>query len=187
MLNERMVLMWHTEISKCMPGGSPICVKAWIESGVYLVDGTFLLPKFTMIRATEASNLANEKTQPKQSTTLEKFDLLDVCRIFVPEMIDRSCYPYPHMSRSFIIETGTAQFMLEAQSTEDRDRIVYGLKLLIARLASLLMLRDMRAASEFFGATAHMVPGEAPRWTQDSGHDLWDSGKSSTEASSPKQ
>lgn len=170
MLNERMMLMWHPQISKSKPGGSPICVKAWIESGVYLIDGTFLLPKFTMIRATDASNLASEKAQQKQNS-LEKFDLLDVCRIFVPEMIDRSCYPYPHMSRSFIIETGTAHFMLEAQSTEDRDRIVYGLKLLIARLASLLMLRDMRAASEFFGATAHMVPGEAPRWTQDSGDD----------------
>jgi hypothetical protein len=179
--------MWHPEVSQPKPGGAPICVKAWIESGVYLVDGTFLLPKFTMIRATDASNLTNEKVPQKQSASLEKFDLLDVCRIFVPEMIDRSSYPYPHMSRSFIIETGTSHFMLEAQSAEDRDRIVYGLKLVIARLASLLMLRDMRAASEFFGATAHMVPGEAPRWTQDGGHDLWDTSKSMAETPSEKQ
>ncbi|GAX25568.1 hypothetical protein FisN_28Hh037 [Fistulifera solaris] len=187
MLNERIMLMWHPEVSKSKPGGAPICVKAWIESGVYLVDGTFLLPKFTMIRATDASSLSNEKIPLKQSASLEKFDLLDVCRIFVPEMIDRSSYPYPHMSRSFIIETGTSHFMLEAQSVEDRDRIVYGLKLVIARLASLLMLRDMRAASEFFGATAHMVPGEAPRWTQDSCRDLWDTSKSTAEASSAIQ
>lgn len=187
MLNERMVLMWHPEASKCKPGASPICVKAWIETGVYLVDGTFLLPKFAMNRAAETNNAGNEKTQQKQSTTLEKFDLLDVCRIFVPEMIDRSSYPYPHMSRSFIIETGTAQFMLEAQTTEDRDRIVYGLKLLIARLASLLMLRDVRAASEFFGATANMVPGEAPKWTQEDGQGFWDSGKSSQETHSSRQ
>jgi hypothetical protein len=29
-------------------------------------------------------------------------------------------------------------------------------------LASLLMLRDIRAAEEFFGATVNNVPGEAP-------------------------
>jgi hypothetical protein len=52
--------------------------------------------------------------------------------------------------------------LFAAQSAGERDRIVYGLKLVIARLASLLMLRDIRAAEEFFGATVNNVPGEAP-------------------------
>lgn len=56
--------------------------------------------------------------------------------------------------------------MFEAQNSEERDRIVYGLKLVVARLASLLMLRDIRAADEFFGAANSSVPGEAPQWAR---------------------
>ena len=54
--------------------------------------------------------------------------------------------------------------MFEAQSKQERGRIVNGLKLVIARLASLLMLRDLRAVDEFFGGNA--VPGEAPVWAK---------------------
>jgi len=49
--------------------------------------------------------------------------------------------------------------LFETQSTEERNRIVYGYKLVIARLASLLMLRDPRAVEEFFGSASAMVPG----------------------------
>jgi hypothetical protein len=54
--------------------------------------------------------------------------------------------------------------LFQAHTTQERDRLVYGLKLVIARLASLLMLRDIRAAEEFFGAFANSVPGDAPVW-----------------------
>jgi len=54
--------------------------------------------------------------------------------------------------------------MFETQSKQERGRVVNGLKLVIARLASLLMLRDLRAVDEFFGGNA--VPGEAPAWAR---------------------
>lgn len=64
-----------------------------------------------------------------------------------------------------MIETQKEVLLFESETTEERDRIVYGLKLVVARLASLLMLRDIRAADEFFGAVSNGVPGEAPVWT----------------------
>ena len=66
--------------------------------------------------------------------------------------------------------------MFETQSKQERGRVVNGLKLVIARLASLLMLRDLRAVDEFFGGNS--VPGEAPDWArsneknESSGHDF---------------
>jgi hypothetical protein len=150
--------MWHPTQSKPHPNRSPICVHVWIESGIYLNDGTFLLPKLTWSKASE------DNATQKQSA-LEKIDLLDVCRIRPTTVIERSMHPFAIAGKSFYVETQEGIFLFQAQSTEERDRIVYGLKLVIARLASLLMLRDIRAAEEFFGAMQNTVPG-GPSWTR---------------------
>jgi hypothetical protein len=157
MTNERLTLMWHPTQNKDEPNRSPVCVKLWIEAGVYLIDGSFLLPKLTWVKAMDTGSKQHlTKTEPKA------LDLLDICRIRAPSQIDRLCHPFADARKSFALETQTDWYMFEAQSHEERERIVYGLKLVIARLASLLMLRDIRAAEEFFGATANSVPGEAP-------------------------
>lgn len=145
--------MWHPTQTTTKRNRSPICVKVWIETGVYLNDGTFLLPKLNWSRAT-------------QPVVLMKLDLLDICRIRHVANVDRLKHPFALSRRSFYIETQTEVFVFQAQTTEERDRIVYCLKVVVARLASLLMLRDIRAAEEFFGAVASHVPGEAPIWTQ---------------------
>lgn len=157
MTNERFTLMWHPTQNDENPNRRPICSKVWIEAGVYLSDGTFLLPKLTWSKISPDN---------EQSKSLEKLDLLDICRICPTKKIDRSQHPFAVTQRSFFIETQREIFVFQAQSTEERDRIVYGMKLVVARLASLLMLRDIRAAEEFFGAIANMVPGEAPAWAR---------------------
>lgn len=153
MNNERLTLMWHPTQTKDTPNRSPVCVKLWIEAGVYLVDGSFLLPKLTWVKA---SDFDSKRAAP------QALDLLDICRIRPTDKIDRKCHPFADASKSFGIETQTELFLFAAQSTQERDRIIYALKLVIARLASLLMLRDIRAAEEFFGAIVNNVPGEAP-------------------------
>ena len=158
MTNERFTLMWHPTQSDTDSNLRPICAKVWIESGVYLSDGTFLLPKLTWCKAS-----SDNETQK----SLETLDLLDVCRICPTTKVDRHQHPFAVTQKSFFIETQRDIFVFQAQSTEERDRIVYGLKLVVARLASLLMLRDIRAAEEFFGSIANMVPGEAPAWARD--------------------
>jgi hypothetical protein len=160
MNNERLTLMWHPTQKEKEPNRSPMCVKVWIEAGVYLNDGTFLLPKLTWTRASQENPLSQ---QP-----LDKLDLLDICGIRPVGTVNRSLHPFALSQKSFCIETQTDTLVFQAQSVEERDRIVYGLKLVVARLASLLMLRDIRAAEEFFGAISNMVPGEAPTWAQGS-------------------
>ena len=161
MNNERLTLMWHPTQTTNEPHRSPVCVKVWIEAGVYLSDGTFLLPKLTWSKAS--------LDDPYKHQALEKLDLLDICRIRPIKIVNRSLHPFALTQKSFYIETPTDIFVFQAQSVEERDRIVYGLKLVIARLASLLMLRDIRAAEEFFGAIANMVPGEASAWAHGKG------------------
>ena len=158
--------MWHPTQSKQNSNRSPICVRVWIESGVYLADGTFILPKLSWMRASVDQKVDRKPKYPQQNKVLQAVDLLDICRICPTETIDRERHPFPSASKSFYVETGTELFMFEAQNSVERDRIVYGLKLVVARLASLLMLRDARAADEFFGAAVGRVPGDAPSWSQ---------------------
>lgn len=153
--------MWHPTQTKSDQNRSPICVRVWIESGVYLNDGTFLLPKLTWSKASQNDPMK------------QKVDLLDICKIRPTMKIDRRLHPLALTQKSFYLETQTEVFVFQAQTIEERDRIVYGLKLVVARLASLLMLRDIRAAEEFFGAFSSTVPGEAPTnaWLKGRGSD----------------
>lgn len=160
MKNERMTLMWHPTQTKQQKNRPPVCVKVWIESGTYLNDGTFLLPKLTWIPVHEGKLTRKILNASQQSP--ETLDLLDVCRVRECHAIDRRLHPFANIKRSFIMQTQSGIHLFETQSKHERGQIVNGLKLVIARLASLLMLRDLRAVDEFFGG--NQVPGEAPAW-----------------------
>jgi hypothetical protein len=163
MMNERLVVMWHPTQSDDQPNRAPILARLWIETGVYLVDGSFLLPKLSWVKAFGHDIGAAAHKQE----ALQKLDLLDICRIRSCENVDRSLHPFASPRLSWFIETQNGIFLFESETSSERERIVYGLKLVVARLASLLMLRDVRAADEFFGAAGNGVPGEAPVWTTD--------------------
>lgn len=162
MKNEKMTLLWHPSQGAENQNRAPFCSKVWIESGIYLVDGTFLLPKLTWVPVFE------ENIQSKVlNVTLRNpgmIDLLDVCRVRECETIDRKIHPFAKLECSFVVQTQKEVQLFEARSKEEKIRIVNGLRLVIARLASLLMLRDLRAVDEFFGGNS--VPGEAPAWAQ---------------------
>jgi hypothetical protein len=161
--NQRLTLLWHPTQSRKDPNRPPVCVKVWIESGIYLGDGSFLLPKLTWLPIHEGN--ADSFLMNAGSQTPEGLDMLDVCRVRECNAIDRRKYPFAHIEKSFIIQTQNGITMFETRSKQDRNHIVNGLKLLIARLASLLMLRDLRAVDEFFGGK-DSVPGEAPWWAK---------------------
>ncbi|MCE2972337.1 MAG: hypothetical protein LW852_02720, partial [Sediminibacterium sp.] len=163
--NEKFILMWHpsqTDENNVLP--TVICVKLWVEAGVYLGDGTFLLPKLTWLPVHENKLFARVLNVTEDSPG--SLDLLDVCRVKECDAIDRNSYPFAHVDRSFVIQTQGRNHLFETQTTQERGRVVNGLKLVIARLASLLMLRDLRAVDEFFGGNHNSVPGEAPAWAR---------------------
>lgn len=162
MKNEKMTLLWHPPTTRSAANKAPFCSKVWIESGIYLIDGTFLLPKLTWVPVFEdsiQSKILNVTTRNPGT-----IDLLDVCRVRDCKHIDRSLYPFASADCSFMIQTQTETQLFEARSRDERIRVVNALRLVIARLASLLMLRDLRAVDEFFGGNS--VPGEAPTWAQ---------------------
>ena len=170
MKNEKMTLLWHPSQSKSNSNRAPFCSKVWIESGIYLIDGTFLLPKLTWVPVFEEN--IHSKVLNVTLRNPGTIDLLDVCRVRECERIDRNIHPFANLECSFVVQTQKESQLFEARSKEERIRIVNGLRLVIARLASLLMLRDLRAVDEFFGGNT--VPGEAPTWAQgktDNAHD----------------
>jgi len=161
--NEKITLLWHpTKNSESNGNMPPVCVNIWVESGIYLTDGSFLLPKLSWLPAHE-KNLEN-RVMNISDRNPGSLDLLDVCRVKECETIDRDLYPLANTERCFVIQTQNARYIFEAQSKQERGRVVNGLKLVIARLASLLMLKDLRAVDEFFGG--NQVPGEAPIWAR---------------------
>ena len=160
--NQKFTLLWHPKQNNQTINEPPVCVKVWIEPGVYLTDGTFLLPKLTWLPFHER-NLDIRVLNLNDDAPVS-LDLLDVCRVREIESVNRREYPFAHVDRTFEIHTQKGRFLFETQSKLERGRVVNGLKLVIARLASLLMLRDLRAVDEFFGG--NVVPGNAPDWTK---------------------
>jgi hypothetical protein len=60
-------------------------------------------------------------------------------------------------SRMFYIQTLDSTMMVEAGSRAERDRLVNGLKIVVARLGSFLLCNDDRLLDEFFLTTPDLI------------------------------
>ena len=163
MKSEQIPLIWHPAPTEKRSHRSPICVNSWIERGTYLMTHSFVQPKWMWKPAHEVNLEARQLNISTQSP--ERVDLLEIARIRDSPDIDRQIYPFANRKRSFTIETRTESYLFEAQSVREKKRLVVGLKLVISRLASLIIVRDTRAVQEFFEPVEARVPGEAPAWT----------------------
>jgi hypothetical protein len=156
-----LYLLWHPNPTADVPSPKPCCVQAWIERGTYLVNQNFVQPKL-MWKPVHEAQLASRR---KINVKVEKFDLLEIARIDCnPQFIDRSLYPLAHTPSCFVIKTKSSGYLFQASSVEEKAHVVFGLKLVVARLASLLICRDMAAVDEFFEPSDAAVPGNAPMW-----------------------
>ena len=77
-------------------------------------------------------------------------DILSIVRVLIPPELDRSTFPYAKLDHTFIIKTNKGSEVFEAHSTGERDWFVHGLKLVIARLASMVIVGDDQMFFEFF-------------------------------------
>ena len=91
--NQKFTLLWHPKQNDQTINEPPVCVKVWIEPGVYLTDGTFLLPKLTWLPFHER-NLDIRVLNLNDDAPVS-LDLLDVCKQQLPQFrpIPFACSP----------------------------------------------------------------------------------------------
>jgi len=163
-LNKCFILIWHPVVSTKIKSYSPIRVKAWIELGTQL-RSRLIQPKFVWKVLTE-----NELESTKSSVSnvgLKKLELLDIIRV-LDDQVDRSKYPFAKRSCSFTTETSSEKYLFEATNNLERDKIVTGLKLAIARLGSKIVMQDESVLGEFFSPFGDVDPTLPPQIFQSS-------------------
>jgi len=156
-LHRRMMLVWH------QPEG-PVAVYAWIELGSQL-RSALIQPKLMWkpVHETEDERGALGITN---HINLHSVDLLDISRILGANKIDRKLHPLAKPTCSLSIETFDHNLLFEASCQKERDTLVKGLKGLVARLASKIIVGDERVFDEYFTPFGSVVPGEAPEWAR---------------------
>ena len=112
-------------------------------------------PKF-MWRESYQPDLLNHKRLGLSGRSPHSLDLLNMIRILKPTTLDRTFYPFAKIDRTFTILSHTNEnFVFEAASMEERDWLVHGLKLVVARLASMIIVGDEHMFVEFFSPWAN--------------------------------
>jgi hypothetical protein len=160
---DKVSLLWHPTPNVSETGSnppspssskSPVSVKGWFEMGSRLYNRV-IQPKF-MWRETYQPDLLNHKRLGLSGRSPSSLDLLNMIRILKPNYLDRSIYPFAKIDRTFTILSHTnVQYVFEAASTEERDWLVHGLKLVVARLASMIIVGDDHMFVEFFSPWAN--------------------------------
>lgn len=170
MMNEQMTLILHQDTAAHMQQLRPLGVHCWIERGRQLRSG-ILAPK---LHWKSFHPLPTKPSVPKAAPSatnnlvFSSINLMDIARILpaTSEAMDRKRFPFCKAKHAFFVKTLDQCLLFEANSSGERDRIVKSLRLVVARLGSLLLTNNERLADEFFAFVdqGHLVPGEAPYW-----------------------
>ena len=146
--HETMTLVWHPLVDETTKTSAPICVKAWVELGCR-VKGQIIQPKLVWRR---------EHFGPSEGPALPPhmsgaIDILDIAR--VRSLNDtaglQSQFPLAKKSSSFVLTTSDRQsYIFEVKNSTEKQRIMLSLKLLVSRLASLIIVGDKTLFDDFF-------------------------------------
>jgi hypothetical protein len=133
----------------------PVSVQCWFEMGSRL-QNTLIHPKF-MWRETYIPDIDHHRKLSDSCRAPSALDILTMVRILIPTKLDRTAFPYAKLDHTFTIKTSTGESLhvFEAQSTKERDWFVHGLKLVVARLASMIIVGDDQMFLEFFTPAAY--------------------------------
>jgi hypothetical protein len=165
-MNERFTLVLHRSVKPHTRfKGRPQAMKVWIERGQQLQAG-IIQPKLVW-RPVQDYEEGSQRLG-LSTPCLESVELLDISRVVEVNRIDRKLYPLAKGKSCFLLGSLDRQMMFEASCESERDRIVHRMKLLVARFGSKVIVRDLSVMDEFFTSFEKAVPGEAPRWTQES-------------------
>jgi hypothetical protein len=68
--------------------------------------------------------------------------------------VNRDTYPFVKAQNSFLISTNDGEeFMFETKTTEERNSFLFAMKLMVARLASKIIVGDVYVFDEFFSSS----------------------------------
>ncbi|VEU42830.1 unnamed protein product [Pseudo-nitzschia multistriata] len=144
----------------------PIAVDGAFEVGSHL-EHMVVQPKFTWTPLAqphlEEEEDAHDPTYCKNSRELflsesapPQVELLSIIRVnkaCAYNHWDRNRYPYARLDRTCVVSTNDknhSTIVLEARCPQERDWLVFSLKLIVARLASIIITRDEDMLHEFF-------------------------------------
>ena len=136
---------------------------AWIEHGTRF-SGQIIQPCFFWRKPSHLKSSINNVSgsKPLRQQELSSIELLDIYRILKATEDIRKDHPLAKVNNCFVITTSNNKcFVFEAQSETERDIIVNGLKLLVSRLASMIIVGNNTVFAEFFNPRGS-VPGAAP-------------------------
>lgn len=155
-LNRTSTLVYHPTKEGTLEPSSPMAVDAWLERGQRLIE--LIQPKW-MWRP--KPRYQGTGSFIRGADSVRSLELLDITRILKVSRIDRNIYPFAKPCNTFLVRNieGT-DFCFEAQSEQDRDLIVYSLKLVIARFGAMVLASNQRVYEEFF--VSDRVPGGPP-------------------------
>lgn len=146
MLNEIPCILHSATTKTCK---HPIIIKAWFEMGSCLKN-TLVQPKFVWRSIT--SEFSSRRDTINSIQRPDSIELLDIVRILKPHNeTTRLAHSFVKLSHSFSLLTNNGEeYLFELASEEERDKFVFSFKLLIARLASKIIIGDKDVFEEFF-------------------------------------
>ena len=152
---QRVNLVWHPASTPPSgkrssqsrpPSQPPISIVGWFEYGSQL-DTVIVFPKFVW-RQTFQSGMNMISRVPYY------IPLLTIVGVVTPSTLDRTIYPFARLDRSCCVRTHDGrELVFEAPTPQGRDLFVNRLKVLVARLASSVIVHDEAMLREFFSPT----------------------------------
>ena len=145
---QRVSMIWLQAPQRDHDGRStkllpPKSITGWFESGSQL-DNIVVFPKFAWRQAFQAGTSLISRTP-------YSIQLLTIVSVVAPASLDRKLYPFARLDRTCCIKTHEGQdYVFEASCSQQRDSFVNRLKVLVARLASSVIVHDEAMVREFF-------------------------------------
>ncbi len=128
---------------------TPHRIKAWFEMGSCLKKA-LIQPKFVW-RRNDSVTFVSRQSKMKSIQKPEYVELLNIVRIITPTKVDRNIHPFVKLDCSFIIVTNNdEEALFETATKDERDKFLFAFKLMVARLASKIIVGDKDVFDEFF-------------------------------------
>jgi hypothetical protein len=143
------------------------------------LKSSLIQPKFVWRAAIKPSKKRSLRSIQKPQSV----ELLNIVRILSPSntSVDRNIYPFVKTKNAFVLVTSTKEeYLFEAQNEEEKDKFVFCMKIMVARLASKIIVGDRDVFNEFFSPSGNKM--EDPLLSEEASSDVSSSDSDPKEA-----